>query len=135
MLSSQRPLTSDKPWIVSLTHPKDSRGETVYDERDEIHKNIPAIPGVFIYPRLVKQVKPTIPFSTRVHHRKLRVGIEFVVAANGDVIDVTVTKPDLDRAYADSVVKAISQYRFEPETLDGQPIAVLVETEFTCNIF
>src|SRR6266851_4091553 len=74
-----------KPAIVSTTHPQDSRGETVYEEQGDTQQGVPVVPGLLLAPEPLNQIKPKIPVSSRMHHRKLNITVEGVVAANGDV--------------------------------------------------
>ena len=119
-----------KPGVVSKTHPKDSRGETVYDEQDETQTQLPVVPGLLLPPVVLKQVAPTIPRSSRWSHRKIKILVEGVVAANGEIIDVGLVHEDMDSPMAKSVVEAFGRYKFKPATLDGKPVASLVQQWF-----
>ena len=48
-LAQEKPV-EHKRVIVSTTYPKDSRGETVYDEQDEAQKGAPVVPGILVHP-------------------------------------------------------------------------------------
>src|SRR5262245_1516065 len=74
-----------KPVVISPTHPKDSRGETVYDEQDANHPEATVVVGVLTLPVVIDAPKPKLPISSRTHHRKLNIIVEGVVAENGDL--------------------------------------------------
>ncbi len=132
---AQEYISYHEPVIISTTHPMDSRGETVYDEQDDAQKGAAVVPGVLLHPKLLSKVKPHIPMSSRTHHRKLNIIVEGVVTASGDVIDTAIVKEDADSALAKNVLEAFSHYKFSPATLDGKPVAVLLQTSFNYNIF
>jgi TonB-like protein len=69
------------------------------------------------------------------HHRKLDIIVEGVVTANGDMIDVHFLKEDVDSALAQSVAKAYGDLKFKPATLNGKPVAVLLNAEFKYDFF
>jgi outer membrane biosynthesis protein TonB len=132
---AQSPGAAPKPVIVSQTHPKDSQGETVYDEQDAAQANAPVVPGVLVHPKFLKAVKPKIPMSARMHHRKVDIVIEGVVTAKGDVIDVHVLHDDGEPDLAEKCAKAFGADRLKPATLDGKPVAVLLQVPFSFNVF
>jgi hypothetical protein len=132
---AQSPQAATKPVIVSQTHPKDSQGETVYDEQDAAQANAPVVPGVLVHPEFLKTVKPKIPMSARMHHRKVNIVIEGVVTAKGDVIDVHVLHDDGEPSLAENCAKALRANKFKPATLDGKPVAVLLQVPFSFNVF
>ena len=133
-IAQEKPV-EHKPVIVSTTYPKDSIGETVYDEQDEAQRGAPVVPGILVHPEPLHPVKPKIPVSSRMHHRKLDIIVEGVVTANGDMIDVHLAKEDADSALAQSVAEAYTHLKFKPATLDGKPVAVLLQAEFKYNVF
>jgi Gram-negative bacterial TonB protein C-terminal len=135
LVDAQEKPAEHKPVIVSTTYPKDSRGETVYDEQDEAQKGTPVVPGILVHPEPFHRAKPRIPVSSRMHHRKLNIIVEGVITANGDMIDVHFLKEDADSAMAQSVAEAYGHLKFRPATLDGKPVAVLLQAEFKYNFF
>ncbi|HTF61525.1 MAG TPA: energy transducer TonB [Edaphobacter sp.] len=132
---AHNPQAATKPVIVSQTHPKDSQGETVYDEQDAAQANAPVVPGILVHPNIVKRTKPKIPMSARLHHKKFHILIEGVVTAKGDVIDVRVLDDDGESSLAENCAKAFSADKFTPATLDGKPVAVLLQVPCTINMF
>jgi hypothetical protein len=83
-----------RPVVVSPTHPTDSQGEVVYDLQDAAQGDAHVVPGTLIFPEMLTKVRPRIPMSTRLHHRKINILIEAVVTAKGDVIDAHVLQGD-----------------------------------------
>jgi len=79
-------------------------------------------------------VKPPRPISTPVPappddvDKELKVKVSFVVTPDGSVADIKLLKrstPEFD----DYAVAALRQWKFEPATKDGTPVAVRLETE------
>ena len=113
--------------IVSPTHPKDSRGETVYESQGSTHKDQPVVPGVLVQPSAIKLPDPKYPKSLRKARADADVTVVGVVTESGDCIDATVTDPvDPNLEIKKSALDAVEQYKFKPATLDGKPVAVLV---------
>ena len=69
------------------------------------------------------------------HHRKIDITVEGIVAENGELIDALLVETDKDEALAKSVLDAFRQWKFKPATLNGKPVAVLLTQEFKYNIF
>ena len=86
-------------------------------------------------PRLVSEVKPNYTRDAMDAHIQGSVRLEAVVLTTGEVGDVEVTQ-SLDAVYGldDEAVKAIRQWRFEPGTKDGKPVAVRVEVEMSFKL-
>ncbi len=63
------------------------------------------------------------------------VKLEAVVLETGEVGDVDVIE-SLDKVYGldDEAVKCMRQWRFEPGTKDGKPVAVRVEVEMSFTL-
>ena len=116
------------PLVRSVSYPKDSRGEEVYDIQDGTQKNLPTVPGVFKPPSVKKIVKAKPPKHIWVHGLP-DITVEWVIAQNGECIDAHIVDPaDLDTVVSERVLHAISRWRFKAATLDGKPIAVLART-------
>ncbi len=86
-------------------------------------------------PRLVTEVKPNYTREAMDARIQGTVRLEAVVLTTGEVGDVEVTQ-SLDAVYGldDEAVKAIRQWRFEPGTKDGKPVAVRVEVEMSFKL-
>jgi TonB family protein len=87
------------------------------------------------HPRLVKEVKPK--YTPEAMEAKIQgsIKLEAVVLATGEVGDVDIIE-SLDKVYGldDEAVKCMSQWRFEPGTKDGKPVAVRVEVEMSFTL-
>jgi TonB family protein len=85
-------------------------------------------------PVLVREVKPQYTDAAKV--RKIQGTVELVVLVQADGTvgpDVRITKsldPDLDQ----EAIKAARQWRFNPGTKDGEPVAVEVNLEMTFTL-
>jgi hypothetical protein len=131
---AQQSASVHKPVVVSQTLPKDSLGEIVYDEQDASQPDTPVVPGILVHPEILKVVKPKFPMSARLHHRKINLLIEGVVTANGDVIDVRVLRDDGVPDLAENCAQAFRHSKFKPATLDGKPVAVILQVPFYFNV-
>jgi TonB family protein len=82
------------------------------------------------WPKLVHEVKPRYTPEALQARIQGVVVMEAVVRADGTVGDVTVVESlDTDHGLDDESVHALTQWRFEPATRDGEPVAVLVPVE------
>jgi TonB family protein len=78
------------------------------------------------WPKLVHEVKPRYTPEALQARIQGVVVMEAVVLTDGTVGDVTVVESlDPDHGLDDEGVHALTQWRFEPATRDGQPVAVL----------
>ena len=134
-VDGQQSTGSQRHVIVSTKYPQDSLGETVYDEPDPSQSNIPVASGTLVDPVRLTKLKPALPMSARLHHRKINIVVEGVVTAAGDVIDVHILQDDGVPALAENCVKAFGRAKFKPASLNGKPVAVLLQQPFGFNIF
>ena len=86
-------------------------------------------------PRLVKEVKPEYTPEAMDARIQGSVWLEAVVLDTGEIGEVEVTR-SLDSVYGldNEAVKAMKQWRFEPGTKDGKPVAVRVEVEMSFKV-
>jgi len=84
----------------------------------------------------VPTYKPEPAYTPEARERKIqgKVGLRFVVDANGNVGDVTVVK-SLDPSLDDTAVRTVRMWRFQPATRDGVPVAVQLGTEVSFRMF
>ncbi len=86
-------------------------------------------------PRIVKEVKPK--YTPEAMEAKIQgsVRLEAVVLATGEVGDVEVIE-SLDKVYGldEAAIQALKQWRFDPGTKDGKPVAVRVEVEMSFTL-
>jgi TonB family protein len=116
--------SDDKPLIKSQSHPRDSRGETVYEGQGVTQKDQPVVSGVFAKPSAINIPSPKYPKSLKKSRSDADVTVEGIISQNGDFIDATVVDavaPEIAKAALD----AVAGYKFRPATLDGKPIALL----------
>jgi TonB family protein len=83
----------------------------------------------------VTEVKPQYTPEAMEARIQGTVRLEAVVLDTGEVGDVEVTE-SLDTVYGldDEAVRAIRQWRFEPGTKDGKPVAVRIEVEMSFKL-
>ena len=115
--------------IVSVDHPKDSRGETVYENRRKNQSSVAEVPGTVTLPQVIDMPTPTFPSSMKKLFASRDVEVTGVIAENGDFIDPVISdkvKPDAK----DAVTEVLVKYRFQPATLDGKPVAFLTGIVF-----
>jgi TonB family protein len=89
--------------------------------------------GVTI-PRAIKQTPPQ--YSDEARRKKLEgtVLLSLVVTANGDTADIKVTRA-LGSGLDEKAIEAVSQWKFEPATKDGKPVAVKVAVEVSFHLY
>ncbi len=91
-------------------------------------------PGV-VMPKLLREVKPS--YTRAAMQAKIQgvVTLECVVRADGTVGDVRVLE-SLDRFFGldEQAMKAAKKWRFNPGTMDGKPVAVVVNIEMSFSL-
>jgi TonB family protein len=85
-------------------------------------------------PRFIKLEPPRYPVTALRRRAAAAVIAEFVVGVDGHARDVRARTLDGDQAFADAVRDALAKWRFEPEQVDGQPVASAVCVPFTFAI-
>jgi periplasmic protein TonB len=78
---------------------------------------------------IVKKVQPKYPSEAREKHVQGSVLIQVVISKTGDVTNTRVISGD--ELLAPSAVEAVTQWKYKPYTLNGQPIEV--ETQIIIN--
>jgi protein TonB len=84
-------------------------------------------------PQLMQKIEPTYPEAARKARMEGVVILEAIITANGNVEDVKVLKsvnPLLDA----SAVRAVSQWRYRPATLNGRAVRVYLTVTVTFNL-
>ena len=120
--------------VVSSAHPKDSQGEIVYAEPGPADPATAVVAGTFVGPEALAEYKSTLASHAQFNFGGL-VEVEGVVTANGDVIDVQLLKGDPASTLARKALAAFSQAKFKPATLDGKPVAMLLQVKFRYSLF
>jgi TonB family protein len=70
-------------------------------------------------PPIVTHIPAVAPEETRFHH----VQVEFTVTADGAVRNARIVDHDTSDRYARDILDAVSESRFRPKFVDGQPVA------------
>lgn len=78
-------------------------------------------------PVLLQQVNPRYPVSAMRASQEGWVELEFVVDAEGTVDDVKVLNSQPRHVFDRAAIDAVSRWRFQPGTLDGQPHATRLQ--------
>jgi TonB family protein len=87
------------------------------------------------YPRIVKEVKPVYTDAARKKRIQGTVTMDVVVRSDGTVGDVNVTKSlDTEFGLDDEAVRAVKQWVFDPGTMDGKAVAVLVQIDMSISL-
>ena len=86
-----------------------------------------------IAPRVIKEVKPQYPAAVRAEGVEGIVRLECLVREDGTVGEARVIAPlhpELDR----EALRSVTEWRFQPGTKDGKPVAVRVEIEMSFSL-
>jgi TonB family protein len=75
-------------------------------------------------PTVTSHVEPLYPEAARAKHINGIVILETLIDASGNVTGAHILKP-LPEGLDDAAVTAVKQWRFEPATLNGQPVTVI----------
>ncbi len=124
MHASQNIVSTNGPAIVSVSHPRDSRGEIVYETQGVAQGDQPVMAGTFEQPTPIKLPQPKYP---KLHKKQLvsdDITVEGIISQNGEFIDARVVE-GTDQDFSQSALDAVARYKFKPATLDGKPVAVL----------
>ena len=108
--------------IISPAVPADSRGETVYEAQGEHEQDLPVVAGTLLRPFPIRIPKSKYPKSLKRSHASADVVVEGIATPSGEFIDAKIIG-EADPEAATNALAAVSQYKFNPATLDGKPIA------------
>ncbi len=78
-------------------------------------------------PKMVKMVKPVYPPAAKAAGIEGAVLLQAVIARDGSVQSLRVMNSRIDPDLARAAVEAVSQWRYQPTLLDGEPAEVLVD--------
>jgi TonB family protein len=110
------PEGSEKPVVSEKTNGKPSRL---------------GVGGTVEAAKLVKKVQPVYPQSAKSAGVQGTVVLHAVIGADGKPLSLRVMNSQIDPELARSAVEAVSQWRYSPTLLNGQPIEV--DTTITVN--
>ncbi len=83
------------------------------------------VEGNIVPPKLLDRVNPVYPETARREKREGKIVVSSIVDAEGNVrAPILVSVPEGCEDLAASVVEAVSRWRYEPATLDGQAVPV-----------
>lgn len=86
-------------------------------------------------PKVIREVKPVYTAAAMQARIEGTVWMTAVVLANGDVEEVTVVKSlDQEHGLDQQAVDATRQWKFEPGTREGEPVAVEITIEMTFTL-
>ena len=95
-------------------------------------KPIRLVPGSKTNPVLIYEVRPIYPAEARADKLEGTVTVDAIIDTTGAVYEAMVVGsiPGLDQAALD----AVKQWRFQPGLLNGEPVAVVCNIEFTFTV-
>ena len=91
---------------------------------------LPNGPGGVVAPRVIYPPDPTYDEASRKAKIEGKVRVRIVVAPDGQVKHPQVLK-SLSEALDKRAIEAVSRWKFEPATKDGQPVAVMMDVELS----
>ncbi len=85
-------------------------------------------------PKLTKEVHPDYTEGAKQRRVQGSVELSAVVLKDGTVGDEVKVTQSLDEELDQQAVKAVRQWKFQPGTKDGKPVAVQVDIELTFKL-
>ncbi|MGA7359626.1 MAG: energy transducer TonB [Candidatus Sulfotelmatobacter sp.] len=85
-------------------------------------------------PRAISRVDPEFTEEARKKNVSGTVAISFVVTSKGDVTAVRVNR-SLGSGLDEKAIEAVRQWKFEPATKDGEPVAVQMDALMSFNLY
>jgi len=99
-----------------------------------VRRELPRIGGNVKAPKTIKRVEPVYPMGAR-YFRVSGIAIfESVIDKNGDVRDVEMRKGLPAPTLSYCAMEALRRWKFEPATMDGQPVEVLFNLTFNYKL-
>ena len=92
-----------------------------------------AVGNGVIAPKLVFRIDPEFPEEARKRRIQGDVELEIIVAPDGTLSRAEVTKTS-DPVFNQKALEAIREWRFEPATKDGEPVAVRLTVEMSFRL-
>lgn len=79
-------------------------------------------------PMTIVKTRPAYPYRARRLHLSGEVRVKFLVDTGGQVRDIQIIQADPPDVFDNSVISALSRWRFAPGRLQGRPVATWVTT-------
>jgi len=96
-------------------------------------KTTPASTPCATAPRAVSKPNPTYSERARKSHREGTVTLNLIVDADGSTRDIRVAR-SLGDGLDEEAVKTVQQWKFEPGTYEGKPVAVQIRVEINFRL-
>lgn len=134
--------TPDEPEPVRQIEPDEELPDVIPDEAIFGVPDAPPEPepegpirvgGKIKEPRKTREVKPVYPEIARKARIEGVVILEITVDKQGNVTDVKVLR-QLPMGLTEAAVEAVKQWKYEPSTLNGRPVEVLVTVTVTFRL-
>ena len=84
--------------------------------------------------KLVKQARPVYPSDARQEGVQGTVLIRAIISKTGDLLSSQVINTDVDSRLAKAAMDAVSQWKYQPTLLNGQPVEVLTDIDVTFEL-
>jgi protein TonB len=107
--------------------PPETREQEAAAQPEPARKKRYSLSEVDSQPRLASRVSPTYPFRAKRRGVEGKVVVRFLVDKQGRVSQSTVVRADPEGVFEQSALKAVRQWRFQPGTKDGRPVATWVQ--------
>ena len=85
-------------------------------------------------PRAVVRTPPQYPYRARQRHIEGSVTVRFLVGVDGRTSRISILAADPTGVFDQSVLAAVSSWRFEPGLLAGEPVAAWVDAPITFDL-
>jgi len=135
--------TPDEPEPVRQIEPEETLPDVIPDDAIFGVPDAPPAPveetgpirvgGQIKEPRKVHEIKPVYPEIARKARVEGVVILEITVDKQGNVRDVKVLR-SLPMGLTESAVEAVKQWKYEPSTLNGRPVEVLITVTVTFRL-
>lgn len=116
--------------MMVTAHAVGDVGSTTPKTIDELRQSGKAV----VPPKLISDIQPEFPEKLRKKKKAGTVVISFVVNEHGVPQQLQI-KSTSDHGFDRVSLDAVRQWRFEPATVDGEPSAVITNTEITFRLY
>jgi len=134
--------TPDEPEPVRQIQPEEDLPDVIPDDAifgvpeappEPVDEGPIRVGGKIKEPRKTREVKPVYPEIARKARIEGVVILEITVDKQGNVTDVKVLR-QLPMGLTEAAVEAVKQWKYEPSTLNGRPVDVLVTVTVTFRL-